>query len=98
MSHVPFVDGSPAAAPYFVTLGVGTIGFLLCVWIGLVIRRKLKDRSVETMTRQGKRRYLLGRKTTKSTSIPDVDDILGPLTWVQMRPQFLGRVLPGLYK
>jgi hypothetical protein len=79
MSHVPFVDGSPAAAPYFVTLGVGTIGFLLCVWIGLVIRRKLKDGRLATLIGHGKGISLLGRKTT---TIPDVDDILGPLTWV----------------
>ena len=82
MSHVPFVDGSPAAAPYFVTLGVGTIGFLLCVWIGLVIRRKLKDGNLELMSGHGKRISFLRGKTIQSTGIPDVDDILGPLTWV----------------
>ena len=83
MSNVPFADGSPAAAPYFVTLGVGTIGFLLCVWIGLVIRRKLKGGSLVTMIGHGKGISLLGRKTT---IVPDVEDILGPLTWVPDMP------------
>jgi len=82
MSNVPFVDGSPAAGPYFVALGVGTIGFLLCVWVGFVIRRKLAEGNLATMTGHGKQRSLLGRKTSKGVSIPDVDDILGPLTWV----------------
>ena len=83
MSHVPFVDGSPAAAPYFVTLGVGTIGFLLFVWVGLVIRRRLKDGRLAATIGHGKGISLLGRKTT---IIPDVDDILGPVTWVPDRP------------
>jgi len=86
MSNVPFVDGSPAAATYFVTLGVGTIGFLLCVWVGFVIRRKLAEGNLATMTGHGKQRSLLGRKTSKRISIPDVDDILGPLTWVPDAP------------
>jgi hypothetical protein len=86
MSNVPFVDGSPAAAPYFVALGVGTIGFLLCVWVGLVIRRKLAEGNLATMTGHGKQRSLFGRKTSKGVSIPDVDDILGPLTWVPDAP------------
>jgi len=81
MSHVPFVDGSPAAAPYFGTLIVGTTSFLLCVWVGLMIRRKFTVRS-------------LLRPKSKGTVFEE-DDILGPLTWVLLNNSNTRRKLFG---